>query len=143
VLTGNTGNTRTNLGHIATFFTKMTNNLQLCRIIYCSLTALHVSNDIFTHNQEHLNCNYSFWFHSRVPLAAAVSILMMSENIARNMWSSQGTINYPKQLHLVGHFCKNCIMVHGTMNVSITTYLRKNQCLFQSIKFTLEQATKA
>jgi len=34
-------------------------------------------------------------------------LLMMSENIARNMWSSQWTINYPKQFHLVGHFCKN------------------------------------
>jgi len=29
---------------------------------------------------------------------------MMSENIARNMYSSQGIINYPTQLHLVGHF---------------------------------------
>jgi len=29
---------------------------------------------------------------------------MMSENIARNMYSSQGIINYPAQLHLVGHF---------------------------------------
>ena len=29
---------------------------------------------------------------------------MMSENIARNMYSSQGIANYPTQLHLVGHF---------------------------------------
>jgi hypothetical protein len=29
---------------------------------------------------------------------------MLSENIARNMYSSQGIINYPTQLHLVGHF---------------------------------------
>jgi hypothetical protein len=28
----------------------------------------------------------------------------MSKSIARNMWSSQGTINYPILLHLVGHF---------------------------------------
>jgi hypothetical protein len=46
--------------------------MQLCRIIYCSLTALHVSNDIFAHHQEHLNCNYSFWFYSRVSLLTAV-----------------------------------------------------------------------
>ena len=45
--------------------------MQLCRIIYCSLTALHVSSDIFAHHQEHLNCNYSFWFYSRVSLSAA------------------------------------------------------------------------
>jgi len=31
-------------------------------------------------------------------------LLMMSENIARNMYSSQGIINYPTQLRLVGHF---------------------------------------
>jgi hypothetical protein len=31
-------------------------------------------------------------------------LLMMSENIARNMYSSQGIINYPTQLHLAGHF---------------------------------------
>jgi hypothetical protein len=31
---------------------------------------------------------------------------IMSETIARNMLSSQGTINYPTQLHLVGHFRK-------------------------------------
>jgi hypothetical protein len=29
---------------------------------------------------------------------------MMSENIAQNMYSSQGIINYSSQLHLVGHF---------------------------------------
>jgi hypothetical protein len=30
--------------------------MQLCRIIYYSLAALHVSIDIFAHHQEHLNC---------------------------------------------------------------------------------------
>jgi len=42
--------------------------LQLCRIIYYSLTALHVSSDIFTHHQEHLNCFYSFWYYTRMSL---------------------------------------------------------------------------
>jgi len=37
----------------------MTNKMQQCRIIYCSLVALHVSSDIFAHHQEHLNCIYS------------------------------------------------------------------------------------
>jgi len=41
----------------------MTNKMQLCRIIYYSLAALHVSNDIFAHHQEHLNCIYSFWYY--------------------------------------------------------------------------------
>jgi hypothetical protein len=40
--------------------------MQLCRIIYCSLTALHVSSDIFAHHQEHLNCIYSFWYYWRM-----------------------------------------------------------------------------
>jgi len=30
--------------------------MQLCRIIYYSLAAVHVFSYIFTHNQEHLNC---------------------------------------------------------------------------------------
>jgi hypothetical protein len=34
----------------------MTNKMQPCRIIYYSFAALHVSNDIFAHHQEHLNC---------------------------------------------------------------------------------------
>jgi hypothetical protein len=34
----------------------MTKKMQLCRIIYYSLAALHVSSDIFAHNQEHLKC---------------------------------------------------------------------------------------
>jgi hypothetical protein len=29
---------------------------------------------------------------------------MISKNIAQNMYSSQGIINYSTQLHLVGHF---------------------------------------
>ena len=37
-------------------YTKMTNKMQLCRIIDYSLAALHVSTDIFAHHQEHLNC---------------------------------------------------------------------------------------
>jgi len=38
-------------------------------------------------------------------------LLVMSENIPQNMWSSQGIINYPIQLHLVGHFR---ILYHDT-----------------------------
>jgi hypothetical protein len=37
-------------------YTKMTNKMQLCRIIYFSLIALHVSSDIFAHHQKHQNC---------------------------------------------------------------------------------------
>jgi hypothetical protein len=41
---------------IVTQYTKMTNKIQLCRIIYYSWAAVHVSNDIFAHHQEHRNC---------------------------------------------------------------------------------------
>jgi hypothetical protein len=46
---------------------------------------------------------------------------MMSENIARNMYSSQGIINYPTQLYLIGHFRKNHIMMHGSVSVKHIT----------------------
>ena len=41
-------------------YTKMINKMQLCRIVYCTLAALHVSSDIFAHHQEHLNCITAF-----------------------------------------------------------------------------------
>ena len=44
---------------------------------------------------------------------------MMSDNIARkNVEQSRnnGIINCPTQLHLVGHFYKICILMHGSMN---------------------------
>jgi len=44
---------------------KMTNKMQQCRKIYCSLAALHVLSDVFTHHQEHLNCIYSLWYYTR------------------------------------------------------------------------------
>jgi len=46
--------------------------MQLCRIIYYSLAALHVSSDIFAHHQEHLNCIYSFWYYTRMSLPGAL-----------------------------------------------------------------------
>jgi len=49
-------------------YTKMTNKMQQCRIIYCSLAALHVSSDIFAYHQEHLNCIYSVWHYTRESL---------------------------------------------------------------------------
>jgi len=36
------------------------------------LIAEHVSSDIIAHNQELLNCKYSFWSYSRLSLPAAV-----------------------------------------------------------------------
>jgi len=41
---------------IMILYTKMTNKMQLCRIMFYSLAALHVPSDTFAHHQEHLNC---------------------------------------------------------------------------------------
>ena len=102
---------------IMTQYTKMTNKMQLCTIIYYSSAALHVSRDIFVHHQEHQNCITAFGitYVCRCQLAATyvcntrsyntvLMFLMMSKNIARNMYGSRGIINYPTQLHLFGHF---------------------------------------
>ena len=55
---------------IKIYSTEMTSKMQQCRIIYCSLAALHVSSDIFAHHQEHLNSIYSFWYYPRESLPA-------------------------------------------------------------------------
>jgi hypothetical protein len=39
---------------------KVTNKMQLYRLIYFSQSALHVSGDVFTHNQEHLTVIFLF-----------------------------------------------------------------------------------
>jgi hypothetical protein len=49
-------------------------------------------------------------------------LLMMSGNIARNMYSSQGKINYPTQLRLVGYFR---ILRHDARKEAFQQNLRK------------------
>jgi len=44
-------------------------------------------------------------------------LLMMSDNIVRNMYSSQGTQNYSTQLHLVGYFRKNRFFTKANCNM--------------------------
>jgi len=118
-------------------FYKMTNKMQLCRIIYCFLTALHVSSDIFAHHQAHLNCNYSFWFYSRVVVGCC-----HDSSRQRHTWRTR-SCNYSedapdderkysskhveqsrnnKLSYTVAScwsFCKNCNMMHGTMNIKL------------------------
>jgi hypothetical protein len=100
----------------------MTNKMKLCRLIYYSLAALHVSRDILAHHQEHLNCitasGITVWM-----------LLMISKYIPRNMYSNQGIINYPTHLHLVGHVL---IIYHDTRkheyqddNVEICFFFQK------------------
>jgi hypothetical protein len=46
-------------------------------------------------------------------------LLMVSENIARNVYSRQGTINYSSQFQLVGHFSKNIRYFSSNNKISI------------------------
>jgi hypothetical protein len=41
--------------------TKTTNKMQICRLNYYTLSAVHVSGDVFAHHQEHLTVFYSIW----------------------------------------------------------------------------------
>jgi hypothetical protein len=81
--------------------------MQLCRIVYYSLAALHVSSDTFVHHQEHLNCitasgithvclcrlvSWEFWKHAnRTSMTNTYCVysveilLMMNSELVRNM----------------------------------------------------------
>jgi len=70
--------------------------MQLYRFIYYSYSALHVSGDVFAHHQEHLTfalhvkhntINYEFVIEVNTTRYCKYSqvLLMMDENIARNM----------------------------------------------------------
>jgi len=64
-------------------------------------------------------------------------LLMMGENIARNMYSSQGTINYPTLLYLVGHFRKNnFVAMYSGMELTVALLLVEDSllCLKYNIK---------
>ena len=71
------------------------NNQQdpLYRLIYYSKSAVHVSLDVFAHHQEHLTVfTVSGSVHPNCCKYSQV-LLMMGENIARNMKNRLGIIN--------------------------------------------------
>jgi hypothetical protein len=51
---------------------KMTNKIQLCRIIYYSVAAVYVSSDIFISSSGAPKLYYSFWYYTRVSLPAGI-----------------------------------------------------------------------
>ena len=117
------------------FCTKMTNKMELCRIIYYSLAALRVSSDIFAHHQEHLNCIYSFWFYSRVSLSASVSCQQHVEQPRNNGI----TINVSHTAASCWSFYKNCIVMHGTINIKI----KRIQVFVESVRYFCPILTKS
>jgi len=105
----------------------MTNTMQLCRIMYYSLAVLHVSSDIFAHHQEHLNCitasgithvcRCQLVLHTYVAASWQLHTCVIPEAVIQfrcSWWwakisletcrTAKEIINYPSQLHLVGHF---------------------------------------
>jgi hypothetical protein len=56
-------------------------------------------------------------------------LLMMSENIARNMYSSQGIINYPTVLHFVGQFrvLEHMLLANEEAGLAIGLNATKNE----------------
>ena len=91
---------------------KVTNKMQLYRLIYYSQSGLNVSGDVFTHHQEHLTVftvsgsihpsgyrlvSWLSWNSTKTPAGSHMGeyyqilckysqvLLMMGENIARNM----------------------------------------------------------
>ena len=132
---------------------KVTNNMQLYKLIYYSYSALHVLDDVFAHHQEHLIvfrvsriihpscCRLVSWMswnavstHPRRQPAAAwgehYQILEMQSSAP-----GDGRKHRPKHVeptwnnnltyivHLVGYF-HSCITKHGFMNVKRTRILR-------------------
>jgi hypothetical protein len=74
-----------------------TNEMQLYMLIYYSYSAVHVSGDVFVHNQEHLTVFTSSGNIHQLPQPAATLVnitrcckysqvlLIISEKIVRNM----------------------------------------------------------
>ena len=59
----------------------MTIKMQLCRIIYYSLAALHVSSDIFAPSSGASKLYYSFWYYTRMSLPAGImGVLKVSKH---------------------------------------------------------------
>jgi hypothetical protein len=78
-------------------YTKMTNKMQLCRIIYYSLAALHVSSNIFTHHQEHLNCGYSCLYYTRMSRPAGImGVLALSSLPWQQLCQHSHDTNHPR-----------------------------------------------
>jgi hypothetical protein len=58
---------------------KVTNKMQLYRLIYFCLSALHVSGDVFTHHQEHLTVftvSASFHCNNKIIVASNVFFVL-------------------------------------------------------------------
>ena len=68
--------------------------------------------DNIAHHQELLNCKTRSCNYS---LEAPDDERYRSKHVEQSR--NDGIINFPTQLHLVGHLYKICIMTHGSMNV--------------------------
>jgi hypothetical protein len=69
----------------------MSNKMQQCRMIYCSLAALHVLTGIFAHHQEHLNFIYSVWYYTRESLPAGFMGDLELQRVPTLPWNRPAT----------------------------------------------------
>jgi hypothetical protein len=60
-----------------------TNKMQLCRLLYYSLSALHVSGDVFAHHQEHLTV---FTVSGNIHQCRCRLVSWMSWNLELYLW---------------------------------------------------------
>jgi hypothetical protein len=74
--------------------------MQLCRIIYYCLVAVHVTSDIFAHHQEHLNCITAFGnthvCRCRLVYWECCSVVVLSSNTPMIPASSDIRVEYQK-----------------------------------------------
>jgi len=81
------------------------------------------------HHQELKNCISSLWCYMCVRLldveVAILELPMMSGLSLKTCWASykHGTINSDTLLHLVGYFCMNYTMMHGSMNIKFIIHV--------------------
>ena len=58
----------------------MSNKMHLCRIIYYSLAALHVSGGNFRSSSGESILYYSFWYYTRMSLLAGIMGVLECSN---------------------------------------------------------------
>jgi hypothetical protein len=73
---------------------KATNKMQLCRLIYYSKSALHVSGEVFAHHQENLSvCTVSGSIHLS-SCRLAMNVGPCHHGMARPQVADGGTASY-------------------------------------------------
>jgi hypothetical protein len=112
----------------------MTNKMQQCRIIYCSLAAVHVSSDIFAHHQEHLNCVYRLWYYTRESLPAGCIYSLDAPDDERKYRSKHveqprnNKLSYTVASWSFSYISENCLLVYCVACLQLNAPVTVEQC---------------